>query len=126
RLCRLSQGAQDRDGLSTADAAKSERPPSPAAFLRRPRPFPLRSRRGRRPAARRRTAAPRGRRRIRTLSPPARGENCLPPQAASWAGDDGRARHLEPEIGSWREVGEERLGQLLLVARSRGAWAWRP
>src|SRR5580704_4662259 len=35
----------------------------------------------------------------------------------SWARDDRGARHFETEIGSRREVGEERLAQFLLVVR---------
>src|SRR5262249_43557216 len=38
-------------------------------------------------------------------------------RASSRARDDGGARHLETEIGSWREVGEERFAQFLFVAR---------
>src|ERR1700731_2964346 len=36
---------------------------------------------------------------------------------SSWARNDGGGSHFETKIGSWREVGEERFRQFLLVAR---------
>src|SRR6202453_4266027 len=38
-------------------------------------------------------------------------------RVSSWARDDSGACHFETEIGSRREVGEERLAQFLLVVR---------
>src|ERR1700722_16544103 len=63
-----------------------------AAQAERPRPQPMRSKR------------------------PNQGRSARS-SASSWARDDGGARHFETEIGSGREVGEERLAQFLLVVR---------